>query len=85
MTCNHVPTHPMAPTTRCRKCAEVIRRAQCPTCNGSGAREDEECAKCRGAGRGAWVCVTIQDKPFPTSTAPPSPDCTGAHSAGERI
>jgi DnaJ-class molecular chaperone len=63
MTCEHVPTHPMAPTTRCRKCAEVIRRSLCPTCNGSGARGDEECGECRGTGKGAWVCVTTPDKP----------------------
>ena len=29
--------------------------------------------------------ATTPDTASPTSTAPPSPDCTDAHSAGERI
>lgn len=65
MTCEHAPTHPMAPATRCHKCKEVIRRAQCRWCRGSGERREEECAKCRGTGKGAWVCVKTQEKPFP--------------------
>jgi hypothetical protein len=85
MTCEHTPTHLMAPTTRCRKCWAIIRRAQCPMCGGSRERENEECAECRGTGKGAWVLVKTPDTASPKPTAPPSPDCKGAHSAGGRI
>lgn len=62
MTCEHVPTHPMAPATRCCKCMAVIRRSLCPACNGSGEQYEGECDACRGTGKGAWVCVKAQEK-----------------------
>lgn len=56
MTCNHLPMHPMAPATWCRKCTEVIKRDVCLYCKGTGVQdEDNECDECFGTGKGAWV------------------------------